>query len=436
MIDLTAIFMIAVLPLLLVASGFVSGSETALFSLSDHQRLAFARSGSMAGNAITRLLAETRGLLITLMLSNMVVNVLYFVITTVLMIRLERERDAGPILLGAISVLVLVMLILVGEVLPKLVASKANATWSRLASLPLLVIHQTFGPARIILNALIITPLARLIAPRERPPELSPEELETLLTLSQQRGVIDASEEQLLQQVLALSQIKVRHLMTPRVDIVAHDLNDPPGKLIDLIRETRLSQIPVHRGNLDQIEGVVYARQVLLRHPGTDEDMSILVRQVRYVPEQQRADSLLLDMRKKGTRFAVVVDEYGGTAGLVTLEDVVEHMLGDITGPYAAAQAPQVQQTEPGRWRVSADLSVEDWIEAFGHTGKAPPVTTIGGLVMARLGRLPKAGDRVTAGDVLIEVEKMEGRRIDTLLLRVGTEQPKPTPAKSTEARS
>lgn len=411
--------MIGVLPLLLAASGFISGSETALFSLSDHQRLTLKRSGAASGTMIDGLLADTRGLLITLMVGNMVVNVLYFIITTVLIIRLQKDGQIGALAMTAISILVLIMLILCGEVLPKLVASHTRVGWSRLAALPLTAIHRGFGPLRAILSALVITPLARLIAPRTKPPQLSPEELESLLTLNEQRGIIDASEEQLLQQVLELGQLKARHLMKPRVDIRAFDLNEDPAELLALVRETRLSRIPVYRGDLDHLEGVVYARQLLLRRPSTTDDLKPLVRQLEFVPEQQRLDRLLVDMRKTGTTFAVVVDEYGGTAGLITLEDIVEHMVGDIAGPSHAPVGSRVESIGEGQWRVSADLSIEDWADIFASPQSAPAVTTLGGLVMARLGRLPKPGDRIDIGQMTIQVQAMRGRRIDTLLVKV-----------------
>jgi CBS domain containing-hemolysin-like protein len=417
--------MIGVLPLLLVASGFISGSETALFSLSDHQRLSMKRTKSVGGMLVDQLLSDTRGLLITLMLSNMIVNVLYFVITTMLMINWQKEGKVNALSMVLISILVLLMLILFGEVLPKLVASRMRVGWSRLTAAPLMVIHRMFHPLRVVLSAAVITPLARLIAPRQKPPELSPQELESLLTLSEQRGVIDDSEEQLLQQVLELSQLTVRNLMTPRVDIRAFDLDDDPAKLIELIGETKLTAVPVYRGDLDHIEGVMYARQVLLRRPSTAAQLQTLVRQVNFIPQQQRADRLLVNMRKTGATLAIVVDEYGGTSGLITIEDVVEHMVGDISGSYEKQGDARVESTGTGQWRVGADLSIMDWAEIFGAPQGKTSVTTLGGLVMARLGRVPREGDQIEIGGMVIEVETMDKKRMSTLLLYVSTEASK-----------
>ncbi|MEE9212895.1 MAG: hemolysin family protein [Phycisphaeraceae bacterium] len=419
------LILLAALPLLLVASAFFSGCETALFSLSRYQRLQLSRSRSFAAATVTTLLAETRSLLITLLLGNMTINVAYFVVSTVVLVRLKTEHQAGTLLVGVLSVVPLLILILLGEVVPKLLASRLAQAWSRYTAVPLLLVHRVLAPLRALISAVVIGPLARLFAPGERPPTLSAEELETLLELSTQQGVIDHEEEHLLQQVLELSQLKVRDLMTPRVDIKAFDLADPPDKLTSLIRATRLSHVPVYRGDLDHIAGVVSARQVLLAEPQTQAELRALIREAKFVPEQQRADQLLVDLRKTGTTFAMVVDEYGGTAGLITLEDVVEELVGEIAGPYASAQGPQVESIGPGRWRVSANLPVHDWGQVFDAAGGIPRdsgiegVSTVGGLVMARLGRLPKVGDRTTFGNVAIEVETMDRRRVGTLLVQL-----------------
>ncbi len=416
--------MLVTLPVLLMASAFFSASETALFSLTRHQRVRLKRSRSLAAASVGTLLNETRDLLITLLLSNMTVNVLYFVVSTVLLIRMRRDHNAGALLMAVLTVAPVLGLIILGEVLPKLFATRMAMQWSQWAALPLLVVHRALWPVRRVLGAFIVAPLARLIAPRNRPAALSAEELQTLLDLSKQYGVIDTEEEHLLQQVLELSQLRVHDLMTPRVDMEGFDLNDDPSALIELIRRTRLSRIPVYVDDIDHIEGVIYARQALLRMPRSREDVKKLVRQVKFVPEQQRADQLLVDLRKTGMTFAIVVDEYGGTAGLVTLEDVVEHLVGHIAGPYDQQHDVMVEPVGPHKWRVSAALAVRDWVEAIGSVGwdarhAFDGVSTLGGLVMTQLGRLPREGDCTQLGNVVIEVERMDGRRVDTLLVQL-----------------
>ena len=422
---LSVLLMLLLLGGLLVASGFFSGSETALFSLTRHQRVRLQRSPAVVPRAITTLLAETRGLLITLLLGNMTVNVLYFVISSVLLIKAGESPRVGPFALALLTLLPLLTVILLGEVLPKLIASRLPETFCRLIALPMLVVHRLLAPLRIGSSVLFITPLSRLLTPPAPPPELTAQEMETMLQLSQQHGVIDHNEQRVLEQVLELSRLKVRHLMVPRVDIHAVDLDAPPQQLMQLIRQHRLRHIPAYRGDLDNVVGLVYSRQALLVDPQTPEDLQKLVRGVTFVPELQRADRTLIALRKSGATFAIAVDEYGGTAGIITLEDLVEHLVGDLPGAYESSGEVAVEPLGANRWRVDADLSVHEWADTFGRhqhieaARRLSAANTIGGLVMAQLGHVPDPGEAITLGNVRIAVDRKDGHRIETVVIEL-----------------
>lgn len=417
------------MPLLLIASAFFSGSETALFSLTQHERVSLARSKQLTATTLTQLLKETRSLLITLLMGNMTINVLYFVLSSVILIRLA-QREAAGWLIGVAAVLPLIVIILMGEILPKLVASRLTLQFARLVALPLFVVHRVLEPIRFVAQHFVITPLARLVAPKQKPAKLSAEELETLIQLSQHQGVINFDEERLLQQVLELSQLRVTELMTPRVDMVAHDLDDGPEALINMIRATRHRQIPVFEEDLDTILGIVYARQVLLKRPKTIDQARDLVRQIRYVPERQHVDKLLVEFRRSGDTVAIVVDEYGGTQGIVTLRDVVNHMIGGLPEDDSEAPIvePDVEQIGEGCWRVSADLPIHEWADQLGERmmlideARLKAVSTIGGLIMSRLGRVPVVGDRIRIVNLDITVEAMEQHRVDTVRVELVTD--------------
>ena len=422
---MSIVLMLLLLCVLLVASAFFSGSETALFSLSRHDRTRFERSSSVVARTVVQLLSETRGLLITLLLGNMTINVLYFVVSSVLLIKAGESPRVGGWALAALTVVPLLTIILLGEVLPKLIASSLPVAFARAVALPLFIVHRVLSPIRVTSSAAVITPLSRLLAPPSPSPDLSPDELEAMLRLSRHHGVIDRDEQRVLEQVLELSRLKVRQLMVPRVDMEAFDLDDPPADLVDLIRRTRIKHVPAYRGDIDNIEGLLFARQVLLADPQTNADVQKLVRRVNFVPEQQRADAALIDLRKSGTTFAIVVDEYGGTAGLITLEDLVEHLVGDLPGDYEASGDVEVEPLGEGRWRVEADLSIHDWPDVFGRHARfeeahwVEAASTVGGLVMAQLGRLPAVGDAIRLGNVALTVERMDGHRIETVVIEL-----------------
>jgi len=417
---ITLILLIA-LPVLLIGSAVFSGSETALFSLTAHQRSRMAESDRAGAHAVTRLLSETRSLLVTLLIGNMVINVLYFTLSTLLMDRWLENGSIGATGAAVIAVATFFGVILFGEVLPKQVAAQKAFAWAGVVGVPLLAVHRAIAPVRIAAERVVITPLARLIAPPVAPPELSADELEIMLSMSRQRGIIDRDEQQLLRHVLELGQIKVRDVMVPRVDIHGYNLNNPVEQILDLAREKRLRHIPVYDGNLDQVRGIALTRKLVLDPPTNQRQLLAMLGPVYFVPEIAPADHLLANMRERGATFAIVVDEYGGTAGLVTLEDVVEHFIGDIPGAYERDGQAVVEQLSKGVFRVGADLAVHDWSDWFGRNSAlskaAANASTLGGVVLGLLGRAPEVGDAVTLGNMVLTVDKVDGRRITSVVV-------------------
>ncbi|MFK7790955.1 MAG: hemolysin family protein [Phycisphaeraceae bacterium] len=420
-----------------MGSALFSGSETALFSLSAHQRSLMSASKRAGALAAATLLVETRALLVTLLVSNMVINVLYFTLSTVLIDRLLEDEVIAATGTAVVALSTLFGVIIFGEVLPKQIAAQKAFVWSGLVGVPLLAVHRTIAPVRISAERLVIAPLARLIAPSTTPPELSARELEIMLSMSRDRGIIDEDEQQLLRHVLELGQIKVRDVMVPRVDIRGYDLEDPIEGLIALARETRLRHLPVYEGSLDQIKGVVLTRRLLVSPPTNQQELQKLIRPVYFVPEIAAADHLLATLREQGITFAIVVDEYGGTAGLVTLEDVVEHFIGDIPGAYERDGQPIVEQLRDGVFRVGADLAVHDWVEWFGRnpamSKAASNASTLGGVVLGLLGKAPDEGDRVTLGNIVLTVNEVEGRRITSVTVALAGESIDDAPAEEVE---
>ncbi len=412
--------MLLILAALLAASAFFSGSETALFSLTRHQRARFGRDTTMTGRTLHTLLGETRGLLITLLLGNMLVNVLYFAISSALMLRMGSQPGMPTWAIAPLGLAPLLAIILLGEVLPKLTAARGPEAFSRFVALPLLTLHRGVSPVRQFASVAIVGPLARLLTPGPAAPHLGPDDLAAMLDLSRRHGVIDHDEQRVLDQVLNLGQLRVRNLMVPRVDIQAFDLNANPAELRQLIARTRLRHVPAFRGDLDHATGLLYSKEVLLREPCSTKEIEALVRPVPYVPESQRADRTLLDLRRSGTTFALVVDEYGGTAGLITLEDLVEHLVGEIPGAYESSGEPTVRLLSPGHYHVDADLPAHGWLPTFAglnafDSAALTGACTVGGLVMARLGRVARVGDRVVLGQVVLTVKTMQSHRIQTV---------------------
>ena len=408
----TNIPMLVALPALLEGSAFFSGSETALFALSVNERMTLRRSGTLAGRAVEALLAEPRMLLVTILVCNMTVNTLYFVITSVLLMKTQ----AGVAAEVALGMIFLIVIVLLGEVTPKLVANADRGRSAALIAPALLTVHRLIGPLRVALDRLVVAPLSRLTSPGGAPGSLDEQELTALLDISGRHGVIDQEEQRILQDVISLSQLKVRDVMTPRVRLAALPVGATPARVRALAQQTRLTKFPVYERDIDHIVGVLPVKRYLLEADGDPSLLKRVLQPAHYVPEMARLDQLLEHFRRSGTALAIAVDEYGGTAGVVAAEDVVEELVGDIAGEERVGYQPPVL-LDRGRWRVDGATSVRDWAEAVGHRLVSPQVATLGGLIIARLGRAPRPGDVVDLGNVRLEVEQVDRARVASVIL-------------------
>ncbi len=403
----------ALLAILLVLSACFSSTETALFGLTHSQRLALRRRRSIAGRAVEALLSDQRMLLITILFGNMLVNVLYFVVSSVLLI-----RAGSPLWLQAIlGIVFLLIIVAVGEVIPKVLANANRVAFIRILAPPLFTMHRFIGPLRVILNSWVVSPLSRLTSPPESPPELDEEELKALLEISGRQGVIDTDEQRGLQEVLNLSRMRVRDVMTPRVKMVAINQEESHEKILEIISKSRLTRMPVYSSDLDHIVGNLSVKSYLTQSQLGPGDISSALYPMRYVPEIATLDQLLEHFRESASKIAIAVDEYGGTAGIVSIEDIVEELVGDIVAETDQQTKPPVQ-IEPGAWRVSGGLSIRDWPEVLGHLVWRTSVVTLGGLIFDRLGRAPAVGDIVKIGNISIEVEAVDSHHVTTALVK------------------
>ena len=400
---------------LLGASAFFSGSETALFGLTEQERTTLANRSALGGRTATRLLREPSMLLITILLGNMVVNVLFLSMASLLAMGAETT-----LVKTTYTVAPLLLLILFGEVTPKLVATGQRARWCALFAPLLFAFHQLIAPLRVTLHALVVAPAARLTG-APKPTALSAEELGELLELSAAAGAIDPVEAELIDDVVELSSLRVRDIMTPRVHLCSINAAAGRSDIEKIARSTSYSRLPVHTGSLDAgVVGVVDIQHYLAR---TDLDSTIKVKSVMdapfFIPQQARLDQLLLQLEGQRRLAAIVVDEYGGVAGMVTFGDITRRMSQSLRRDNPAIgdrAAGPLERIGPAIWRAPGRLSVHDLVEAFGPTDRRI-AGTVAGLINAELGRLGAPGDRVTIGNVVLEVETVQDRAIETVIV-------------------
>ena len=233
-------------------------------------------------------------------------------------------------------------------------------------------------------------------------------------------GSIDERDREMLQSILRLDGSTVREIMIPRLDIVAVDANHSLGRVAEIMGERGHSRLPVYDGNLDSIVGIVHSRDLLavLGNGNPGASLRETVRAAFFIPESKRLDDLLEELQEKAQQMAIVVDEYGGTEGLVTMEDLLEEIVGEIEDEFSRVEDPEVVQNNDGSALVDAGVSAEEVGEMFGAEIESPKVDTVGGYVYRTLGRIPQVGDTVLVDGLRIEVVSMLGRRLRKL--RIG----------------
>ncbi len=405
---------------LLVCSGLISGAETVLFSLTRKDLHQFRQSAVWLRRRPYLLMRHPHRVLMTVLIANTAVNVSIF---SVSFGAIERFRVNQPALAAVVGTGVLICVVLFGEVAPKIVALANARRFASAAAALIWTLQVVLGPLQWILAVLLVHPITRLLAPsRPRPDTVSIEELRLLVEHSAREGHINSTENEMLQAIVALTEVSVRDVMTPRVDIESVRIDDDPLAIREAVKASRKRVLPVCGRDLDDIRGVLYAREALL-HPWAR--ITALVRPAEFVPEQANLAHLMRHFREKSSHFAIVVDEYGGTAGLVTNEDAVEWIVGELPRSQELSPTATTERIDQNTYRLSGDLNVRLWAERFTVGEIDRHVDTVGGLILSKLGRMPRPGDRVRIRNLTLTVETVRQRRIESVCLRRdGSETP------------
>jgi len=402
---------------LLCCSAFFSAAETALFSLSRRDLHGIEHSPGLVHRLIVRLRSEPQALLMTVLFGNMVVNVLYYSLATLGALAAARAGWRGAVYgLGIGSLLVLIVC---GEVGPKAVAVTIPMRFAHLAAVPLFFFQTLIYPVRRVLGVVMKAATAVTRGPA-RGAYVTAEELHLLIHATGERGVIAHTERDMMHDIIEFAQIPVREVMVPRVDVVAFEVNGDLADFCDLIRRRRIGNVPVYEGNIDNVIGFVYSRDVLLGAPSSIRECMHPV--PLFVPDTARIEPVLHQFRERKSQFAIVVDEYGGCAGIVTLEDIVEEIVGDIRDEFDALTTP-VRSIGPDQYVLSGSLGIRDWSGILGVEIGRSDVKTLGGFVVQRLGRLPREGDVIRFRNLILTVQKVSRRRVaEVLIERVSAE--------------
>lgn len=402
--------------LLVGASASFSGSETVLFSLTPAQLQHELNSLNPLRRRAARLMANPKKTLLVILLGNTAVNVFIFSLSFTLFENLSHRLGPAADVAGAVFAMAAVLV--GGEVVPKIAGVRLAPALVPYAAAYVSAVSYVLWPIAKLLDVTLVDPLTRLIlgATHGRVRELSNDELKILLEMSRRQGLIDPSENSFLRQVVDLHFLRVSDVMVPRVEVQAFDVAGSPEKLRDLIARTRLKKIPVYEGSIDNIVGLVYAKILFLTEVKQVRDVLM---PIKFVPQNADCEQLLAHFRSTRTQLAIAVDEYGGMAGLVTLENVLEAIVGELHDPEDQQTTPEIVALSDTAYDVSGGLSVHFWAETFGLPRLTAKVATVGGLITAQLGRPARVGDTVRINNVKLRVTAVQRRRVERVQLEL-----------------
>jgi putative hemolysin len=398
------------LALLFVLSGFFSGSETALTAI-DRLRVRFLVEKQRPGAArLEKLLARPDRLLSAILIGNNLVNIAASVFATTLFIVWFGDRGE----LATILILTPTLL-LIAEVCPKTYAARYPEKVSFWVLQPILLLMWLMTPL-VALVTFVSGLITRLLPGEPTRPVISEDEIRTMISVGGEAGIVAEEQHRMLHGVFELAETRVRDVMVPRTEVVGIEISTPFAQVLEVAQQSRHSRFPVYEGDLDNILGIIHSKEILNYVHRPDEFSLVrLARAPYFVPESKHIEPLLHSFRRRHIHLAVVVDEYGGFEGIVTLEDVVEEIVGEIQDEYDADAEILVRELEPGRFLIGGSTSIRMVNRRFDLHLSETHATTLAGFVLRTMGRIPKVDESCREGEVEFLVRKMDAHRIEEI---------------------
>ncbi|MCD4678396.1 MAG: hemolysin family protein [Desulfobacula sp.] len=407
-------FELTLLVIGLFLSGFFSSSETALFSISKIKALHIAKDGSKTGLLILKMKEDSHTLLTTILIGNNLVNIGASAIATSIAISYFKSNAVG-IATGIMTMLILVF----GEIFPKSFANHNNILVARFVIYPLYWLSKLFFPFIYMLNF-----IPKLHGTIDTPHEtVTEDELMTMVEVVEEEGEIKEEEKEFITNIFEFDDTSCSEIMTPRADMFAIDVSQD----IDIknVLKTGYSRIPVIEDSIDNIIGILHVKDLFASFQkacASESDTSLDVKQIMkkpyFIPESQKLDALLQNFKQKKNHIAVVVDEHGGVSGIVTLEDVVEEIVGEIIDE-TDRMVPDVVKLKGDKWLVTGKIDIDDLNKEIKiEIPESNTYDTFSGFFLEQIGRIPKPGESITMNQWVATVKDMDGNRIQSFILK------------------
>lgn len=398
--------------LCLLVLAFTSAVDAAFTTISRHRLNALLSDGrGRSRRAAARLMDDPYHFKSTVIF----LNTSSLITATGLTLGISSRQGAWAVVGSLVGLFVAALV--VGEVIPKALAVRNPTGAAMMLAGPMSALARLLWPLIVLIN-FPTRPLYRLLSGKDSPPAplVTQEELRLLVNVGEEEGLIEHEERAMIESVITFGDTLVREIMVPRVDIIGLERHTTLAETLDIVSSSGHSRIPVYDNTIDTVIGIVYAKDLIPAMRTGSPDMTIngLLRPPHFVPETMKVNALLEDLQRRKVHMAIIVDEYGGTAGLATIEDLIEQIVGEIQDEYDTGD-PSVQPVSDGEYIVDTRVLIADINDLLGLNLVPEDAERIGGLIYERLGRVPRAGDVVDLGEATATVLSVKGVRAQKL---------------------
>ena len=402
-----------ILFILLLLSAFFSSAETALTTVNKIRMRTLADEGSKRARTVLAITDDSGKMLSAILIGNNIVNLSAASLTTSL------AYSFGGSMVAIASGILTILILLFGEITPKTMATIHSEKMSLLYAPIISMFMKIMTPAIFIINGLSIGVLFLLrVDPNAKNNVMTETELRTIVDVSHEDGVIESDEREMINNVFDLGDARAKDVMVPRVHVTFADVNSTYDELIDIFREDKFTRLPVFRDTTDNVVGTINMKDLLLYDNTKGFQIQDILREAYFTYEYKNISELLVEMRKASFNIAIVLDEYGETAGLITLEDILEEIVGEIHDEYDENEEDFIQEIDEREYIVEGSTNLDDLNDRLDLDLNSEEYDSLGGFIIERLDRLPEPGDSIHTEDgIHMVVEKLDKNRIELVHL-------------------
>lgn len=408
------ILQLVILVLLLSASAFFSSAETALMTSNKLRIRNLAENGDKRAEKVLEITANTDKMLSAILIGNNIVNLSASALSTTLTLKVFGSSLVG-VATGILTFLILVF----GEITPKNVASKnaENMALKYIGIISVLVVILT--PVIYVVNKVAGIVISLFVKNNDDNNMVTEDELRAMVEVSHEDGVIEKEEKKMIVNVVDFGDTVAGDIMLPRVDMVMVSVESSYGEILKIFREEKYTRIPVYEESPDNVIGILNVKDFLLIEDKENFSVKEHLREPLYTYEYKKTSSLMVDMRKTGANIVIVLDEYGTTVGLITLEDMLEEIVGEIRDEFDADEDEGITKISETEYLIDGSTNLDDVNDRIGLELSSEEYESIGGIIMEKLGRLPVEGEVITFDNIILTVKKMDHARIEKVGLKL-----------------